>query len=352
MGGDGTISWSVPLNTESLKTVALSVDNVAAAGKGVGAADDAKPASFVLRLPSSYVYVKGAATIKSTIGSGGNIVVSLSDNNGLDWKEVAKIDASGEQTLDLSPLIKRRYDVRLKFDLSGKGTSVDALSTALDFQCSQAALPTLAEGENKINFSAGPQEGTITIEGSTDLEQAKKNQQVSLADFRPALNGFEPNLAMNAGKGDATFDVATPGDMTRIRVSAVYRARDAKEGFEIQVSYDGGKTFTAVPDGTLPGGAKNNSKYVVINNVPPGTKAAKVRLAGKQTNTVVLFDLRIDADYKEPAGGFKPVQITYAWDENGTEKTDVHVAKSPTDTYTITCAPGSKVKRYTLQLAE
>jgi len=60
----------------------------------------------------------------------------------------------------------------------------------------------------------------------------------------------------------------------------------------------------------------------------------------------------MDADYKEPAGGFKPVKVTYVWTENGTEKTDSHIAKTPTDTWTIKCGPGTVAKSYTLELAK
>src|SRR3954462_12496223 len=65
--GDGTVEWTVP--TKQLKAVALS----------------STPESFVLRSPSSYVYVKGQAVLKANVPASGAIAVSLSDNNGLDW---------------------------------------------------------------------------------------------------------------------------------------------------------------------------------------------------------------------------------------------------------------------------
>jgi hypothetical protein len=329
--GDGTIEWNVPMN--QLKSVALS----------------STPESFVLRFPSSYVYVKGQAIVKANAGSGGAMTVSFSDNNGLDWKEIAKIDKTGEQTIDLTNLIKRRYDYRLKFDLSN-GATVESIKSTDDFQCSQASLPTITEGDNQITFRAGPQEGTITTYGSTDTEAAKKNSQLTIADFHPVLNGFADNLQMTAATGDATFNLTTPGEMTRVRVSAAYRARDAKDGFDVQMSYDGGKTFKTAQH--LDGGTKGASSYVVINDVPAGTKQAQMRLAGMQNNTTLVFDLRIDADYKEAAAGFTPVKITYNWDENGQAKSDVHVARSENETYAIKCGPKAAVKSYTMELAE
>jgi hypothetical protein len=332
--GDGTIEWVVPM--EQLKSVALSHEANA----------------FVLRFPSSYVYVKGQAKVKTTVAAGGNVIVSFSDNNGLDWQEVAKIDKSGEQTIDLSDRVKRRYDYRLKFALSGDGTRVDGIHAIHDFQCSQAALPVIAEGENQLTFSAGPQEGTITIDGSTEKEQAKEKQQLAIADFHPVLSGVGENLRLEGGSGEATFNVTTPGDMSRLRLSVVWRARDARDGWETLVSFDDGKTFKPVEKGKLQGGTKGESRYLIVNDIPPGVKQAKVKFVGTQRNTTCLFDLRIDADYKEPVGGFKPVKITYAWDEAGQAKTHTHVAKSPSETYAITCGPKAVVKSFTMQLAE
>ena len=56
----------------------------------------------------------------------------------------------------------RRYDYRLKFVLRGRGTGLERLRITHDIQHSQRALPALGQGRNRISFSAGPAEGTIT----------------------------------------------------------------------------------------------------------------------------------------------------------------------------------------------
>jgi hypothetical protein len=65
-----------------------------------------------------------------------------------------------------------------------------------------------------------------------------------------------------------------------------------------------------------------------------------------------MFSFRIDADYKEPHGGFRPVRVTYLWEEGGLEKQDVHVAKKPDETYQITCESTPVMKSLILELAE
>ena len=77
-----------------------------------------------------------------------------------------------------------------------------------------------------------------------------------------------------------------------------------------------------------------------------------MRYRGSGKGALELNNARIDADYKEPAGGFRPVQVTYVWTEGGVEKRDVHVAKSPEESYTIKCDATPVMKSLILELAE
>ncbi len=65
----------------------------------------------------------------------------------------------------------------------------------------------------------------------------------------------------------------------------------------------------------------------------------------------MLFGLRIDADYLQPHGGFRPVKITYVWEEAGKEKRHEHIARQPHEVYTIRCGPKTLVKSFTVELA-
>jgi hypothetical protein len=62
-----------------------------------------------------------------------------------------------------------------------------------------------------------------------------------------------------------------------------------------------------------------------------------VRFTGTQAEAALLFGVRLDADYDEPHGGFRPIRVTYVWEEDGVEKRDVHVARQATDAWTIRC---------------
>jgi hypothetical protein len=348
--GNGTVEYDVPVRSSAYRTGALEVDNLQPSA--VRVQDPGRPASLIVRMPSSYVYLTGALTFTATVGSGGEIVVSFSDNNGLDWRELARVTSSGMQQVDLSPLVLRRYDYRLKFALKGADTGFDALKVVHDVQHSQRALPALAQGANTITFSAGPTEGTMTVEGATDL--SLKDKQLTYADFHPTVSGFDGGkrlLLIGPGsEGSITFPITTPGDLVRLRFGGHYCAYDAEDGLDLQVSFDRGANWKTVDRAVGP--TRGHCLYVECAKVPAGTREALVRYSGTRRNTTGILNFRIDADYREPSGGFRPVKVTYIWEENGQSRQDVHVARSPQESYVIQSQANPLMKSIVLELAD
>ena len=143
--------------------------------------------------------------------------------------------------------------------------------------------------------------------------------------------------------------MTTPGDLVRLRFGAHYRARDARDGLDYQVSFDQAKTWTTIERAAGP--TPGDCKYVVFADVPAGIRHALVQYAGTSRNATGILNFRIDADYLEPHGGFRPVKVTYTWEENGQSKQDVHVATQPQETYFIPCAAKPIMKSVVLELA-
>jgi RNA polymerase sigma factor (sigma-70 family) len=351
--GNGTLEYDVPLADGTFRAGALSVTNIAlqhddqqTPAAHVKNAD--QPGELIIRMPCSYVYLGGDVTVKAIVPKDGEIALSFSGNHGLDWKEIGKITASGEQHFDIKNLAFRRYEYQLKATLKGKGTGIDALKISHDIQHSQRPLPALGPGDNTISFSAGAQEGTITYEASTDPKISPK--QLVYTDYKPqTVNLKDPGLYLEGNEGSVTFPIKTTGDMTRLRFGAYYRARDAKGGWDYQVSLDGGKTFKTVDRAAGP--VANDCKYTTFTDIPAGTKEALVRYSGQNFGGGTMIQaFRIDADYKEPHGGFLPVKITYNWEENGQAKQDIHVAKSADEHYVIKCATKPTMKSIVLEL--
>ena len=352
--GNGTVEYNAPLADKNFKDATLLFDNLVSrseddAGPAVHVRQPTKPGVLVLRMPSSYIYLNGKVTLRVTVAHGGSVAAFFSDNNGLDWKPIGSFLASGGQIIDLKPFVFRRYDYRLKFVLSGQGTGIDELKITHNIQHSQRALPALDLGTNHIHFTAGTEEGTIVVEGATDPNSKGKN--LLFTDFHPRMQNIgSPNLILTSAKGEITVPIETPGEITRLRIGCFYRARDSHDGWTIEASFDGGKTFLAI--GPLEGEHAGFSKYLVFEHVPPGRRSTLVRLTGTQRNTTLIFDLRISADYKEPHGGFAPVKITYTWSEGGRARQEVHVVRQPDDTYTIRCERKPLMKSIVMELLQ
>jgi len=357
--GNGTYDYDVPLASAALADACLECENLKVGKMPIRTvADDAKPGTLVIRMPSSYVYLGGSVTLLPMVGARGTVTVSISRNNGLDWEDIARYDATPKPvapvTIDLTSHIRRQYDYRLKFTCTGADTGLETLRINQRIQHAQTPLPALTAGRNTITFSADPAEGTITYEGNLDPEGTKAQHALAYADFHPLVEGLNTKfLGVGAtGKGMATFTLATPGDLKRIRLSMHYRARDlnGKDGFAATLSFDGGKTWQAFA--TFDKGQPASERYVAFEDVPKGVRAAQLRLSGYQKTVACIFGLRMDADYVEPHGGFRPVKITYLWEENGVAKQDVHVARSPSDSYTISCSSAPEMKSLVLELGE
>lgn len=351
--GNGKHEYTVPLADSSFRKGALLADNLAGMsedgrGPAVHVRDTVRPAVLVVRMPSSYVYLSGLLAGEAVVGAGGSINVQLSDNNGLDWRDLISVAKSGPISVDLGPRVFRRYDYRVKFTLSGAGTGLDELIFRHDIQNSQRALPALDKGENTVHFRAGPAEGTVTVEGSTD--PANGDRQLVTSDFHAELNGVREHLLrVEGGRGSVTFPIKTPGDMVCLRLGCHYRVRDARDAWDLQASFDGGKTFTSMD--RFAGPTPGSCRYITFKDVPPGTRSALVRFAGTQRNTTCIFSYRIDADYREPHGGFRPVRVLYEWLEKGRVRQHAHVARSPEETYTIRCGEKPVMRAISLELA-
>ncbi|MCL2639490.1 MAG: hypothetical protein FWD53_01460 [Phycisphaerales bacterium] len=333
--GNGTIEYNLPLADGKFKTGMLTVENIAtkaeSAGPAIHVKDAAQPATLIFRMPSSYVYLGGSLNLNAAIPADGSIAVSFSDTNGVNWKPLATLTA-GENKIDLKPHNYRRYDYRLKFDMKGAGTGLDAVQVVNIIQNSTRALPALDAGENKIAFTAGSQEGTITVFGN----MKSTNKNVSLDDFKPTRDGDKLIVV----------PITTPGDIVRVRASSWYRCYRDADAFVAEASFDEGKTWVNV--GTFDGVARSMSRQIALegDKIPAGAKSVQFRTTKKGGGN--LQDLRIDIDYKEPNGGFMPIKITYDWDGGS----HTHIAKTANENYTIKCDTKPVLKSITMEIAQ
>jgi hypothetical protein len=352
--GNGLHEYHVPLADPSLPKSARTFDNLSVASGGtptLGLKDEGKQGVLDILMPSSYPSLTGTLTLDAAIGEGGEIKVLLSDNNGLDYKPVATVDKAGEQKIDFSKQALRRYDYQLRFVLSGKGTGLKGLKIVNDIQHSQRPLPALEQGDNTITFSAGPQEGTVTMEGSCGPNDGKG---LTIMDFHPEMTNIDfANHCLldykNGETGEMIYKLTTPGDVAWMTLMTEYRARGKNSGWHVSISSDEGKTWKDVA--ACEGPTAATGLFKEVKDIPASVKSVWVKYAGYgASNGVMLFNQRMDLHYKLPNPGFRPVRVTYVWEENGLEKKDVHVAKTVSETYKIKCDTKPLMKSIILEL--
>ena len=368
--GSGRLEYQLPLTRVAFPGSLRVADNLELSGSaGVSIVDASRPAVLTVAMPSSYVYLGGEVVYTPVIGpNGGSCTLALSTNNGLDWSALPPASGDGyvrlpdklpgngslsslafEQRVDLSALVRRRYDYQLRFTFTGAGSGLSAVRLSHDIQLSQRALPALAQGENIISVTTGAQEGTVTVEAPGTL--AHRREQLVFTDFHPTLVGMQgDSLRLGGGQGSITFPLTTPGDLVRLRFGCNFRARDARDGWDLQASFDGGATFVTAGRAAGPTGI-GSSTYLVLERIPAGTRTVLVRFAGQQVNTTMISGLRIDADYRPPAAGFLPMRITYHWREDGQERSDVHVTATADEHYVIHCAGRPSMDTITMEVA-
>jgi hypothetical protein len=143
--------------------------------------------------------------------------------------------------------------------------------------------------------------------------------------------------------------------MRRLRVSDYFVSEGKESMFLIEVSFDDGKTWKCIDQPVETdlgfGPPFTVGRYAIFSDIPAGTRSAFVRYRGIGPNSVALGNARIDADYVEPHGGFSPVQVTYGWEEAGVEKRDVHIVRTPEETWTIKTRSTPVMKSLILQLS-
>lgn len=350
--GNGTLEWDVPLQEARLAAAALRAENLrheeGPDGPALFAASEETPGLVELRVPSSYVYLTGRLNLESIAGGGSTVTVLFSRKHGLDWKELARFEESGSREIDLSGEVFRLYDYRLRLLLQGEGAGLQGIRIAHVFQHSQRALPALAAGENAVRFTAGPAEGTITLEGS--LDAGRRDRQLTWTELRPEVEGFRQatRWTLEGSRGTIHVPVRTPGEMVRLRMSVACRLRQEGDTLDASVSWDGGESYVSM-------GRCRGPHYAITcaftsPPAPPGIREALVRIEGRKVNATRINNLRIDADYAEPHGGFRPVRITTTWEEAGRSRSHVHVARSPAEEYSVTVGPDPLMKSLVLEL--
>ncbi|NQT21319.1 MAG: hypothetical protein HQ592_16555 [Planctomycetes bacterium] len=300
---------------------------------GLKLIDEARPGVVVLKMQCPYPFLEGSISGRL---AGGQLAVSYSTNNGLDFAPLSTITTAGEFSIPLGAEIIRRYCYHLRLELSGADARLEGLRIESEVQCSQRALPTLARGDNTITVTAGPPVSTVTLEGRLATDAVPRNALYS--DFHPTVE----NLQVPAGAeptslgtpGTLTFPVQCPGDIRKIRFGGQTRAHGPQDKVRYLVSCDDGESWELVWENHE--SYRNLTHYVEFDAVPAGTRQVLVRYELTEEAATRLFHFRIDVDYVDGPQALHPFKVVYSWTEGGEPKWHEQVIAAVPATYHIT----------------
>ena len=267
------------------------------------------------------------------------IYVSTNNAIGYDtWREVYRNDRKGDDCAEvhLANAVNGSYEVLVKFELMGQADATDAVARNIEFrtvtQVNAKALPRLNIGKNIVYVGAGDQaESTVFW---PDLQAGKYKPYVAEEKNIAAMAKHPYSMAvMYPAKAKEEsyiiFKMDCPRDVTAITYGGRLYNKAPDSRIDLLHSFDGGKTW--VKSYSL---SENKAPYDVIHfetikDVPPGVRsvlfkylmASPIAPAGKDDKDLArnvgcgLYAVRMEANYKPADDGFKPLEVTFTWDE-------------------------------------
>jgi hypothetical protein len=330
--GNGIRTWAPPLTPAALAGVVYSI-------AGAKAVEPAGIAPMQAGAPGEVVFkVEGANAITSLKISAviarqsaeDQAAMAISTTGGLDWQEVwkggDKLDAPAE--VKLRDQVNGCYDVLVKVTMQAKVAAADAQLKSIAFETitevNSKTQPKLNLGRNTIYVGAGDQTESIIV--WPDLRDGKYQPYVidnhNIAAVTKADSGRYPFMYIDDAalpKGWVTFKVDSPTDITRINYGGRFCVRAPKSGIELNHSFDGGKTWTADYELTTTEAPWDTTHFETLTQIPPGTRSVQFRYflySNEGTPAMCgLYSVRMEVDHKVADGAFKPLEVTFNWNE-------------------------------------
>jgi hypothetical protein len=328
--GNGRRTWTPPLTAAGIAANAFTLSGVTAGNGGVQPAKAGQPGEVVFKVEGANVIT--SLTLKASfLRKTGNDAASIaiSTNNGLAWKEVWNAgDKTGDVPAEVELLdpVNGLYEVLVKVTLKGQADATNAQLASLSFdtttEVNAKTQPRLKLGKNTVYVGAGDQTESIVF--WPDLRSDKYKQyvvdehNVKVSDDPKGWKGSFP--AVKGGE-DAwvTFRIDAPGDITRITYGGRFCNRGKDAHMSLLHSFDGGKTWAksyTLTDTTAPWDVIH---YEKVDAVPAGTRSVLFKYLWNAFNAgddvCSLYTARMEANYKPANPGFKPMDVTFTWNE-------------------------------------
>lgn len=339
---NGVWVFKPKLTPADLPKVAYSMSNVRAVEPaGIEPVKAEEPGEVTFKIDGANV-ITGM-----TVKSAGASRVLVSTTNGLDWREVWKAEAAGSPAqVDLAGEVNGAYEALVKFELAA-GSQLSDVQIETITQLNSKTQPRLNLGKNTVYVGTGDQSGSIVLCPDLQGENARpmivEQKNVVFKEKHPGYMGV---LHAERPNKDAyvVFRIDSPQDLVRLTYGGRFYNRAPKSHIDLLHSFDGGKTWSKTYSLTDTQQPWDVIHYETVDQIPPGTKSVlfKYLLNGSAAGTGAcsIYAARMEASYKPADPGFKPVEVTYCWNEvqkDGSKVQRSHtelVAKTP-HVYTI-----------------
>jgi len=269
------------------------------------------------------------ASVVEIDAAGASLSISL--DNGLTWSDVSV--ASWPATVDLTPQVSGTYGYLLKIALTGRPgeAAVRRLGITTWVQVAPAALPSLRQGTNRMEYRTGDHHGLKTR--VIEVRSRARYPEELLKYLVEPPEDYDPSRKTHRIHGPITAKVqAPPGtqiawfcaagsfrthqqEAARNTRNTIAYAADRPEGFREIYRAD-------VPTDT------QHWHYNAYREVRPDQRAERlfVRYVGDPAvNNFQVYAHCLD-DGRESAG---PVSITHAWTEGGRARSKTVSLRGP-----------------------
>jgi hypothetical protein len=257
--------------------------------------------------------------------------IAVSTDNGGHWNTVWTASAAGgvPARLTLIKEVNGAYEILVKVQMTAKANASDLVLKRLHFrtftQINSKTQPRLNIGKNTIYVGAGEQTESTVLWPELQADKYKElvfdANNIRTEKIHPL---YDPTLLPADLNKEAhlVYKFQAPGDITRLTIGARYRhlVNSDQGAIAFLYSLDEGKTWTQAWRfrGTPNANPKKpmGSCVDAIHHEPIAIrKGHKSVLVKYSLDKFGLWNLRAEANYLPGDVTFKPLEVTFTWNE-------------------------------------
>jgi len=328
--GNGVWSFKPVLTPGDYKKYVHTSSNVKAIRpNGLQPAAPGEAAEVVFKVQSANVAT--CQTIKASVfrkTDDDAVTIAVSTNNGLTWTDVWKAQSTGRVSLKLDLLdeVNGAYEILVKVTLVAKTSPGDARLDAIELETgtmlNSKTQPQLRLGKNTVHVGTGDQSDSIVfwpdLQGDRYRAYVADEKNIATRAKHQGYTGVM-HAAEPAKEAYVVYRLDAPTDITRVAYGGRFYNRAPEAQIRLSHSFDGGKSWRTsyTLDDTEP--AWDVIHYETVDDVPAGARSVllKYRLEASQAGSSAcsIYSIRMEANHRPVAPGFRPIEVTFCWDE-------------------------------------